>query len=551
MSAPFEADPAARLRRLLQERRDIEGRAQSCPSSSGSSDIVARLRRRIETPAPAVATRPMSTLPAVTPSPIPLAFYLNEKTGEPEKQLFYHGERGVLVFGLNGAGKSTRFLIELLMTVLGWSIVVLDIKQELAAQTADERKKFGDVKIAAPYGGKVGLTSDGYNPGCALNPNNEDEFSDRAALMADAVVELDGKETHWSESARGLMQAAIMFEAQRAARERRPFSMLRVRKLLCEPDKFETVKENGKPVRKQVAGLAVNARRMIDEGGEIVAQLVGRFVREHGMNELAGIQSTFDTQTRFLLSPPIARDLDKGNWSFRQLRERPTTVYICLTADEITRKRRWTRLLLTDALCEMFRPGPVRTLFILDEYRAAVGEMSLINDVWALVRGYGVTLMPFLQSAVQLKKLLGEEWENFAAQAGITLTIGPPNDLFSAKWMSERCGVTTVAQAGFNLGDGVNSGSGVNAGTGMNDSGYSSNEGSGQNFGRNESGGLSVQQVERRAFLPQELMDMKAGECRAWLPGFGTKSVPLFAPNFWNRKADWVARVRPNPYRKG
>ena len=334
-------------------------------------------------------------------------------------------------------------------------------------------------------------------------------------------------------------------------RERRRFSLLRVRKLLCAPDKFETVTEAGKPVRKQVEGLAVNARRMIEEGGEIVAQLVGRFVREYGHNELAGIQSDFDTQTRFLLSPPIARDLEKGDWSMRQIRERPTTVFYCLPASEITRKRRLTRLWLTDALCEHFRIGPVNTLFILDEYRAAISDMPLVNDVWALVRGYGVTLMPILQSAIQLKALLNEEWENFTSQAGITMTIGPPGDLFTARWMSERCATTTVVQAGFNVGDGVNSGSGVNAGTGLNGSGFSSNQGTGENFGHNTSGGLSLQQVERRAFLPQELMDMKAGECRAWLPGFGSKSVPLFAPNFWNRKADWVARVRPNPYRKG
>ena len=549
----MSADPAERMRRLLADRQ--KGREQSRPSSSGSSDIVAQLRRRLET-APALASRPVAAAPAkpapakagVTPSPIPLPFYLNEKTGEPEKQMFYHGERGILAFGLNGAGKSTRCLIELLMTSVGRSICVLDIKGELAAQTAEERRKHSDVKIIAPYG-TVNLTSNGYNPGQSLDPDNEDEFSDRAALMADAIIELDGKEKHWGESARGMMQGAIMFEAQLCRRECRAFSLMRIRRLLCAPDKYETVTENGKPVRKQIEGLAVNARRMIDEGGEVVAQLVGRFVREYGLNELAGIQSDFDTQTRFLLSPPIARDLEKGDWSFRQCRERETTVYICLPPAELTRKRRLTRLLLTDALCEHFRPGPVKTLFILDEYRAAVSDMTLINDVWALVRGYGVTLMPFLQSALQLEKLLGKEWENFAAQAGITLTIGPPGDLFTAKWMSERCGVTTVAQAGFNVGDGVNSGGGVNAGTGMNGSGVSSNQGSGQNFGRNMSGGLSIQQTERRAFLPQELMDMKAGECRAWLPGFGSKSVPLYAPNFWNRKADWVARVKPNPYR--
>ena len=343
-----------------------------------------------------------------------------------------------------------------------------------------------------------------------------------------------------------------MYEAQCRKREKRPFSWRRVRLLLCEPDQFETYTDAaGKQRKRQIKGLWVNAQKMVAEGGEAIAQLVGRFLREHGQNELSGIQSTFDTQTRLFLSPPIWRDLEKGNWSFRQLRERETTVFYCLPASEITSKRRLTRLLLTDALCEHFRPGPVKTLFILDEYRAAVSNMTLINDVWALVRGYGVTLMPILQSALQLKAMLKDEWENFAAQAGVTLTIGPPGDLFTAKWMSERCGVTTVTQAGFNLGDGVNSGGGVNAGTGMNDSGYSSNQGSGQNFGRNQSGGLSMQQSERRFLLPNELMDMKAGECRAWLPGFGTRSIPLFAPNFWNRKASWVSRVRPNPYRQG
>ena len=38
---------------------------------------------------------------------------------------------------------------------------------------------------------------------------------------------------------------------------------------------------------------------------------------------------------------------------------------------------------------------------------------------------------------------------------------------------------------------------------------------------------------------------MKAGKRRSWLPGFVSKSVPLFASNWRMRNA-----VRPNPYRK-
>ena len=183
---------AERVRRLLAGRQ--QGREQSRPSSSASSDVLARVRRHLEKPSAAATPRaPGASAPtAVTPSPIPLGFYLNED-GEPEKQLFYHGERGVLAFGLNGAGKSTRELIELLMTSVGRSILVLDIKGELAAMTAEERKKYGDVKIIAPYG-TASLTSDGYNPGQSLDPDNEEEFFDRAGLFADAIVELDGKD---------------------------------------------------------------------------------------------------------------------------------------------------------------------------------------------------------------------------------------------------------------------------------------------------------------------------------------------------------------------
>lgn len=555
-----ETDPRERLRRLLHKADPVdEGREKSRPSSSAaSSELLARIRQRLETPAPTPAAllwRAPAVVPgsspgqAVKPSPIPFGFLVDSK-GEPTKPFSYAGERGILLYGLNGAGKSTRWLIELLMTSVGRSICVLDTKGELAAQTAEERKKYSDVKIVVPFG-TVGLTSDGYSPGAALNPQ-ADDFYKRAEMYAEAIIEVDPQSKHWDESAGSLMQGGIMFEAELAARERRPFSMARVRKLFCEPEEWETVIEGGKRVRRQTKGITVNVARMIKEGSEIVAQLVGRFVREHGQNELTGIASTFDTKTKFLLDPHIASDLEKGNWSFRQLRERCTTVYIVLPPDEISRKRRYTRLLLTDALLSHFEPGKVGTLFILDEYRAAVGQMSLVNDVWSLVRGYNLILCPIFQSALQLKTMIGEEWENWAAQAGMVATIGPPNDLeLTAEWMSKRSGVKTVLQSSLNFGDTVNSGNAANAGTASSQQGLSTNAGGGYNYGRNKSGGLSIQQVERRAFTPQQLMDMKAGECRAWFPGYGSKSVQIFAPNYWNRKAGWVSRVKPNPLRNG
>lgn len=60
--------------------------------------------------------------------------------------------------------------------------------------------------------------------------------------------------------------------------------------------------------------------------------------------------------------------------------------------------------MVTAALHEHLKPGPCKTLFIFDEFRLSVGKLAIVNDFWALVRGYGVQFMPVCQSVTQLKK---------------------------------------------------------------------------------------------------------------------------------------------------
>ena len=96
-------------------------------------------------------------------------------------------------------------------------------------------------------------------------------------------------------------------------------------------------------------------------------------------------------------------------------------------------KRRWTRLLVTAALHEHQKTGPMRTLFIFDEFRMSIGKLAIVNDFWALTRGYGVQFMPVCQSVTQLKTLFGDEWENYAGQSGVVATTGAPNDLTTAE----------------------------------------------------------------------------------------------------------------------
>jgi type IV secretion system protein VirD4 len=480
---------------------------------------------------------------AAGPSPIKFGYHCDlkgEKVGGP---LLSNTERHIVLFGLNGAGKSTRFLIELLMTMTGRSAVVFDIKGELAYQTAAERRRYSNVKIVNPFG-VLGMPSDGYNPLSGLDPNSP-KFYDAAAGIGDALIEIEsGSGQYWSESAQGLLVALIMYEVIRAKAEARPPSLFNVRRMLTEADEYAP----GDFARKRpIRGFSVTAARMIACGNDKIASLAGRFVRTDGKNELASIQSTASTQTEWMLSEAMHKDMAKLGTDFRQLRQRPTTIYVVMDAEEITRKRRWTRVVIASALSAHFTPGPMNTLFVLDEFRAAVGKMQVINDMWSLVRGYGVQLMPILQSALQLKALFNDEWENYLAQAGVVATLGPPGDLFTAEWMSKRCGVNTIMQSSVNFGDGINNGDGVSSGT---SGGGNSNQGNSFNNGRSRNAGISYQQTERPVLLPNELMNIRGGHGLMWLPGMGTSTIPFFAPNYWNREAPWAARVRDNPYQR-
>jgi TraM recognition site of TraD and TraG len=199
----------------------------------------------------------------------------------------------------------------------------------------------------------------------------------------------------------------------------------------------------------------------------------------------------------------------------------------------------------------LVRPPKINTLVVLDEYRATVGNLELIKNNWSLVREHGIQFMVCTQSALHLKALHGEEWEDFLGQSGAFAHIGPTGDPYTAEFLSKRCGKTTALQAGYNSGDGCNVGDGANNGFGYSSTGGSSNEGRNQSWGRNTSGTYTLQQVERAAVRPEQLMSLPPGEGGLWLQGMGTKSFPFFAPNYWQRGEAWVGRVKSNPYYRG
>ena len=68
-----------------------------------------------------------------------LGRHFDDETQRIGSKIVYEGERHLLLFGPNGTGKGTRFLIINLLSIRGKSILVIDPKGELAAVTAAYR----------------------------------------------------------------------------------------------------------------------------------------------------------------------------------------------------------------------------------------------------------------------------------------------------------------------------------------------------------------------------------------------------------------------------
>src|SRR6202050_5450879 len=141
---------------------------------------------------------------------IALGRHYDDATQRVGKKIMYTGERHLLLFGANGTGKGTRFLIPNLLSITDRSIVVVDPKGELAAVTADYRRTVSDVVMLNPFD-VLGLGSAGFNPLAALDPDSPN-FYDDAAALGEALIKVEGKDPHWTESAQGLIVALLMWE---------------------------------------------------------------------------------------------------------------------------------------------------------------------------------------------------------------------------------------------------------------------------------------------------------------------------------------------------
>lgn len=345
----------------------------------------------------------------------------------------YNGDGHMLTIGPTRSGKSRRLLIPNLLYETGRSAVVVDMKGELAANTALHRATHGGEVIALdPFGvlpeRGLKMESVGFNPMLRLDPQSDD-FVDDAMGLAEALVQVSptDNDPHWAQSAQDLVAALIML-VRCVARDTATLAMVREYVSLSP---------------EQMGELA---KRAIEKAVHVaISNKLNKYVSKPGESkELPSIISNAQTQTRFLDSPPIARNLENDGLDFGILKSQTVTVYLVLPPERLVTHAKWIRLIISSAMTAMQRnlkaAGRPDVLFMLDEF-PQFGRLEAIENAVSLNAGYGVKVWAAIQHLGQLAQLYGDNWETFLSAGCVTAFA--PRDVFTREHLTKLIGTGT------------------------------------------------------------------------------------------------------------
>ena len=368
------------------------------------------------------------------------------------KPLGFTDDRHVLTIAGSRAGKGRSLIIPNLLLYEG-SVLAIDPKGELARVTSRARAAMGQkVFVLDPFGAslqdcksdkqrdelKARLAS--YNPLADLDPNSR-TFVDDAQIIANALVKDGDGDRFWTESARVLVRALILFAFTLAPEHRH---LVTVRNLLTLNDPLLTEIANKNSTDPQTVLWELLKLTGEKTFGGLIAATGATFSKMHE-NGLSSVLATARTETAFLDSPLLQDTLTKSDFALRDLKRGAATVYLCLPAGRMASHSNWLRIFIDLALQafeqDMSKP-PAPLLMVLDEF-PVLGYMRSLEAAAGQIAGFGVKLWTVIQDITQLKRLYKDSWETFVGNAGVVTAFGN-TDGSTLRYLSDQLGNVTM-----------------------------------------------------------------------------------------------------------
>ncbi|HEX7946382.1 MAG TPA: type IV secretory system conjugative DNA transfer family protein, partial [Phenylobacterium sp.] len=347
--------------------------------------------------------------------------------------LVFGGQEHVALYAPTRTGKGVGVVIPNLLT---WpdSTVVLDVKRENWDATAGFRAAHGQkVHLFDPLD-PDGRTSR-FNPFGHIDRDDPvavvDELQRIAAMLFPHPVSAD---PFWAESARTGFIGVAAFLAETPERPL-TFGALYAELTASDPRvRFPAL----------IADRIKQGRPLSDGCTRALTDFCAA-----SENTFASIRQTLTSRLNLWVNPRVCAATAASDFDLGALRQKRTSIYLAASPDNLARLAPLYALLfqqLVDQSCRQ-RPDPKRephqVLLLLDEF-ARLGHAEVLARSFAYVAGYGLRLLPVLQSPAQLRAEFGADvTEEILTNCAVEVAFAP-KELRLANELSDRLGFTTV-----------------------------------------------------------------------------------------------------------
>lgn len=297
----------------------------------------------------------------------------------------------ILVAAMSRSGKGVSLVTP---NLLNWaqSAFVLDVKGENHENTSGFRAKNGQRIIRIAPEDKDGRT-DSFNPFDRVKFDSDAMMSDLDELAQLLFPDDSAKDEVWPKEARALFRGVAAY----LYLEEGEVTMYRIYEFL----------NSGK--------FARHVRTIIDQNPDLPPEVMFAYnmFGEKSDKEQSGVLTTMNTVFSAWSIAGTRKVTSSSTFSFKELRDRNTTFYLCIPFEKLKSYQGLIKLLIqaaiSDLTAEPFEKGKHKeVLFLLDEFCSA-GRLGMIDDRVTDLAGYGIRLFCIFQDLAQLNKVYGDD----------------------------------------------------------------------------------------------------------------------------------------------
>jgi len=355
---------------------------------------------------------------------------LGRKNG---RLLCFGGSEHVLVYAPTRTGKGVGYVIP---NLLNWpdSVVVLDVKKENWDKSAGFRSAHGqEVHLFDPLD-ENGRTAR-YNPLAYVRSEPMDLYDDLQRIAVMLFPAESRGDPFWFEAARSAFVAIGGYVAETPGL---PFT---IGEILRQFSSHDLKKQFDKIIEARKSGPSPLSRHCVTALNDFLAA---------SENTLNSVRKTVTARLGLWLNPRIDAATAENDFDLRLLRQRPISIYLGVTPDNLDRLSPLLNLFFQQAVDLNTRELPEQNpklkrklLLLLDEF-AALGNVQVLAKSVAFLAGFNVRLLTVIQSPAQLRAIYGPDLAKNIITNHAVEVVFAPKEQDIANELSERFGYDTV-----------------------------------------------------------------------------------------------------------